>query len=281
MKTPYIIGIAAVLLAALILIGLMTQDGRQTSPSGAAVLGGPVTIEGTIKYLDDNVTLHATTYTTGVYTIDARAERPDNLTYASDSNPDTTPPTISWISRQNQTIIEDYHSFLVFIDEPANCTLYLDGAAYTNPDKSIAALWNITSLVDGNYTTINVTCEDQAQNDGYSTQAWLVVDTPDDEEPPSEIVTIIITLPKPEIPEEPEPEEDSGASDEATDNIIPQKYEEPEEDAETTEEPSEPLAESEERQDFLNSFITDPLRFGLLLLIVIILAGAIVFLRRK
>jgi hypothetical protein len=225
MKTPHIIGIAALAIIALVLItgtqnsGPVTQDSG--SPSGAAIggdiyeyffeqdsgqetqdpseqdpepktqdneteysedevfqtLGGAVTIQGTVNYLDDNITLHVTTYTTGAYTIDATAERPDNLTYASDSNPDITDPVISWTWAANTSSSDSSINVTISADENLSaCELDINGSNVSMSENSSTTFYYEWSMTDGNYT-LRAYCNDTANNSAQTSLAWYNLDT--------------------------------------------------------------------------------------------------------
>ena len=84
-----------------------------------------------------------------------------------------TPPTILWNwTATNSTT--DYNSTTVRVNlsEIANCTLHFNGTHYPNQTSETSITWNITNIPNGNYSTINVTCEDPSGNKANSTNVW-------------------------------------------------------------------------------------------------------------
>jgi len=87
--------------------------------------------------------------------------------------------TITWTGSYNTTINIDSHTFNWTTDQGATkCNLTLDGTWYNQTNASVAQTdWSqaVSSLSEGNYTPINVTCSDQYDS-VTSDNVWLFYD---------------------------------------------------------------------------------------------------------
>ncbi len=90
---------------------------------------------------------------------------------------DLDAPSITVNSPANSTIGADSHLFNVTLGESGNCTLHLNGTDYVNGTSGTELTWFLTGLVEGNYSSINYTCEDSYNNSRTSSSYWLKVDT--------------------------------------------------------------------------------------------------------
>ena len=73
----------------------------------------------------------------------------------------------------------------VELSESGNCTLHFNGTDYPNPIVLTTISWNFDNQANGNYSAINVTCEDASGNSTISTNAWWnVLYQPSDTTPP-------------------------------------------------------------------------------------------------
>ena len=124
-------------------------------------------------------------YPNGNYTINAscedRAGKKVNTTTAWLKiyySADTTPPIIAWDWTDiNSTIYVDYTKVGITSNEPVNCTLHFNGTDTPNITIGTSIKWDVTALAQGNYSSVNVTCEDAAGNNANTTTAWLDVQT--------------------------------------------------------------------------------------------------------
>lgn len=89
-------------------------------------------------------------------------------------NVDTTPPKISVLSAQNQTLNRSLHTFEISLDEQSNCTLNLNGTSDSKTGHARQFQWT-KNLADGNYSFINFTCDDQYGHKASSSTYWLKV----------------------------------------------------------------------------------------------------------
>ncbi len=142
------------------------------------ILGGPTTISGTVNYLDDNVTLEDTSYTTGIYTINGTVERPDNSTYGTMTNPDITDPVISWDWPEiNTTSGDDSINVTASGDENlSSCLLEINAfnvSMQAHNDTYFYYYWGPNS---GN-SSLQACCNDTANNTGCTGEAWYELET--------------------------------------------------------------------------------------------------------
>ena len=157
---------------------LMAEDGQDFS-----ILSGPVTVSGTVNYLDDNVTLDETSYTSGIYTISGTVERPDNSTYGSQTNPDITDPVISWDWAVNTTSSDDPINVTISGDENlSSCRLVINGINETMRQYNLTYFYYDWAPSVGN-STLQACCNDTANNTGCTNEAWYELFYPPEETP--------------------------------------------------------------------------------------------------
>lgn len=141
------------------------------------LLSGPVTISGNVNYLDDNVTLDGTSYTSGNYTISGAVERPDNSTYGNQTNPDITDPIISWDWAENTTSGDDSINITASGDENlSSCVLDINGTSYPMQGYNDTYFYYEWTPNSGN-STLRACCNDTANNTGCTGEAWYKLDT--------------------------------------------------------------------------------------------------------
>ncbi len=70
----------------------------------------------------------------------------------------------------------DHTEICVNLSETGNCTLHFNGTDYVNSSVASNVCWARTGITDGNYSSINATCEDLVGNPANTTEAWLYVD---------------------------------------------------------------------------------------------------------
>jgi len=89
---------------------------------------------------------------------------------------DTVPPVVTWDwDDANTSILVNYTLISVSLDEAGNCTLHFNGSDTANATLATSFSWNVTSLSDGNYSTVNVTCDDASDNEGITTNSWVKI----------------------------------------------------------------------------------------------------------
>jgi parallel beta-helix repeat protein len=87
---------------------------------------------------------------------------------------DAIPPVITIIpTTVNATISSDPHTINWTTDEAANCTLNVNGTEYTISGVATSHSKSIQGLAKGNYSAINVTCEDIWGAQSTSNNFWL------------------------------------------------------------------------------------------------------------
>ena len=116
----------------------------------------------------------------GNYTIFAKCddvmENHDNTTTGW-WNVDTLISNLEWNWTEiNSTINKTETKICVSIGEVVNCTLHFNGTNYVNTTNGTNICWNIAGMGEGNYSTINVTCEDSLNNSNTTTNGWVEVD---------------------------------------------------------------------------------------------------------
>ncbi len=86
---------------------------------------------------------------------------------------DLTPPTLNWDWADiNSTTSYNSTTICVSLSETSNCTLHFNGTDYVNTTTGTHICWNQTNKPNGNYSSINATCEDAAGNGANTTTAW-------------------------------------------------------------------------------------------------------------
>jgi len=142
------------------------------------LLGGPTTISGTVNYLDDNVTLEDTSYTTGIYTISGTVERPDNSTYGTQTNPDITDPVISWDWLEiNSTSGDNSINVTASGDENlSSCLLEINGTNVSMQGYDDTYFYYEWTPDSGN-SSLQACCNDTANNTGCTGEAWYKLDS--------------------------------------------------------------------------------------------------------
>jgi hypothetical protein len=90
---------------------------------------------------------------------------------------DLTAPLLDWNWADiNSTITVDYTTICANTSESANGTLHFNGTNYINSTFSTNICWSLSSLSNGNYSTINATLCDSLSNCRNTTNAWLNVE---------------------------------------------------------------------------------------------------------
>jgi len=147
----------------------------------AAIIACNVDIDGTNYTMSkDNSTGFDYTWTVladGNYTLRAYCNDTSNITTMTTIawyKYDTTSPVVSWASWTGHNITTTVKDTTIrtTADETVNCTLHFNGTDYSNATSALSHSWRITNANQGNHSSINVTCDDLANNKGYSTSAW-------------------------------------------------------------------------------------------------------------
>lgn len=86
---------------------------------------------------------------------------------------DATAPYLYWNWTDiNSTTPYNSTTLKVNLSESGNCTLTFNGTRYVNSTTGTSITWNQTNKINGNYSTISVTCEDSVGNKNTTTTAW-------------------------------------------------------------------------------------------------------------
>ncbi len=103
-------------------------------------------------------------------TINPTGENSTNLTV------DTTPPTIDWNwTNINTTISIKTTTVCINASEQVNCTLFFNGTNTASTGMKTYVCWPKSALGDGNYSSVNVSCDDIAGFDANTSNSWLNV----------------------------------------------------------------------------------------------------------
>jgi hypothetical protein len=139
-------------------------------------------------YNQTNVSVGQTDWTQLVESLSEGNYTPINVSCNDDSDNVTSDnvwiyygilPLVTWNwAKANTSSTDDSPTPAVTINVDSNCTLHFNGTDYPNATTAQAITFTgISGLSDGNYSTINVTCEDAEGNEDTTTNSWYSVDT--------------------------------------------------------------------------------------------------------
>jgi|GEM_PF-5333811 len=101
----------------------------------------------------------------------------NNILFNVSMTADQTPPVVDWNwTYLNRSTYANTTTVGINASEIVNCTLYFNGSIYVNETNAVNITWNQTNLPEGNYSIINVSCEDLACTDVKLSNVWWNID---------------------------------------------------------------------------------------------------------